>query len=177
MDINFAYNVERLLYYMTNENPEILSPIMSVLDDQFSNPDSDKPVGKLDLIILNRIKEIFSSASISDTETLSTIRSVFEESDILLCPHSAVGVAYAKSISQQVNEPIICVLTAHPIKFANTIVAAIGKYPYVIPEHIQLMPSLPKRFETLKKESVNWRFEWVEYLKQYIIQRNPPSEG
>ena len=66
----------------------------------------------------------FACFSIGEGQTLDTIRSVFECSDYLLCPHSAVGLRAAQEFrgaAEFGGEEIVVLATAHIGKFAEGI--------------------------------------------------------
>eukprot|EP01038_Epipyxis_sp_PR26KG_P006735 gene6735-9229_t len=169
MDIQFAYNLERMLYYICNENPDILNPIMRELERQFAFEKEAKGV-QLDSIIVNRIKETFLSCSIDDNRTMQTISEFYSKYKYLLCPHSAIGVCAGLNNFYELSRSIktVCVLTAHPVKFESCIVKAIGSYPESIPERIAEMQHQPTRFEPLVKTNNNWRSEWIRVIKDKI---------
>ena len=69
----------------------------------------------------------FLSKSISDEQTLKTIKNVFDEEHYLLDPHGAVAVAAADQLKVQLGEhPLICLATAHPAKFPETLERLLG---------------------------------------------------
>lgn len=74
------------------------------------------------------IQEGFVSASISDEETLSVIRSVYEsESHYLIDPHTAVAIAAVEALGNSLpaDAKIVCFATAHPAKFPEVIKRAL----------------------------------------------------
>ncbi|MDH3649642.1 MAG: threonine synthase [Saprospiraceae bacterium] len=67
-------------------------------------------------------KKGFTSISISDEQTIATIRAIFETEHYLLDPHGAIAVAAADLLEEQlVDHKLICLATAHPAKFPKTI--------------------------------------------------------
>ena len=69
----------------------------------------------------------FLSKSISDEQTLKTIKNVFDEEHYLLDPHGAVAVTAADQLKAQLGEhPLICLATAHPAKFPETLGRLLG---------------------------------------------------
>jgi threonine synthase len=69
----------------------------------------------------------FLSKSISDEQTLKTIKNVFDEEYYLLDPHGAVAVAAADQLKAQLGgHPMICLATAHPAKFPETLERLLG---------------------------------------------------
>jgi threonine synthase len=76
-------------------------------------------------------------AGVSDTDTLSTINSVFERTGYVLDPHTAVGVAALNSFkksAQKKPQHAVVLATAHPAKFAPTVKRATGCEPTLPPQ-------------------------------------------
>ena len=82
--------------------------------------------------LLRIIQQDFASKSVSEEETLETIRTFYEEHDYLLDPHTAVGVNAARQCSAA-GVPVVCLATAHPAKFGGAVTKAIGKPPELPP--------------------------------------------
>lgn len=180
MDIQFAYNLERMLYYVCNENPEVVRPIMEQAEAHFANMMSSADSApsaagvQLDGLIVSRMHEHFVSCSVSDAETLQTMKEMNDQHGILLCPHSAIGVNAAThrfvDMCQNNSVPSVCVLTAHPVKFESTVLEATQRSPE-LPESVQLMKTLPHKFKELKRkcgEDQSWRVQWITTLKNDI---------
>jgi len=89
-------------------------------------------------------RHIFS-VSVSDEETKKTIRSVYERYNIVLEPHGAVGWKglehYLEACCGPIDDPCVCLETAHPAKFPEEIIALLG----ITPEVPQSMKDLDKR--------------------------------
>lgn len=117
MDIQFAYNLERMLYYISNEDCSQVKEIMLSVDQQFSYVPGAKGV-KLKQHIIHNMQQIFSTISVNNEDTLATMKKFNEDHGFLLCPHSAISVfaAQTKFASLARDEPLVCVLTAHPAK-------------------------------------------------------------
>jgi threonine synthase len=123
MDIQAASNFERYLYYLLDENPTRTKEAMN----QFAE------TGSLDLASsCDQIKRDFIATSASEAEVLSTIQAFYKEYGYVLDPHTAVGV-HAALIHQQEGIPVICLSTAHPAKFGETVEKAIGIPPQMPP--------------------------------------------
>ena len=194
MDIQFAYNLERMLYFISNENPDIVRTYMAAVEQQYSYLPGAKGA-QLDSIILTRIQSIFTSYSVSDQDTLATINNIKLKYNILLCPHSATGVYAALNPFQELllkSNPSICVLTAHPAKFEETIYRATGQNP-IFPNAITELRNKPVKYSCLNKtqqvqeseqgqgdeskdkelrmeeqQQKEWRQEWIAQLKHDI---------
>jgi threonine synthase len=85
----------------------------------------------------NRIKEMISSFSFTNEETAYTIKNVYETSNILFDPHTAVAFAGLKTyLADNPHETGFILATAHPSKFAPKVEKIIDQ-KINIPEHIQ----------------------------------------
>ena len=71
----------------------------------------------------------FMVYTVSDENILETTRNHWEREDYLLDPHGAVAVAAARHFRSQLSGPVVCLATAHPAKFPDTIRHAIGDLP------------------------------------------------
>jgi threonine synthase len=169
MDIQFAYNVERMLFYMCSQDPLATASIMKQVDLQFSQTDNSQGA-RLDPLLVLRMQELFTSCSVTDEETLRTIQTFQRESNFSLCPHSAIGVHAAQTIfrSLTASTPTFCVLTANPAKFEGTFEAATGSKP-VMSGAVKKLSEMPTRFKKLVKSDGNWRQEWISALKGDIL--------
>lgn len=127
MDIQIASNFERYLYYLRDGNSALVKEDMECF----------ARTGELDLSSLKeKVATTFTSRSVSEEETIETIRSFYKEHDYLLDPHTAVGVKAAQTCGG--DRPIVCLATAHPAKFGDAIVKAIGKDPKLPPALAEL---------------------------------------
>jgi threonine synthase len=94
---------------------------------------------------LKEMRRRIFSVSISDEETKKTIRRVYEQYNILLEPHGAVGWKglehYLEACCGPIAEPCVCLETAHPAKFPDEIIELLG----ITPEVPSSMKDLDKR--------------------------------
>jgi len=137
MDIQVASNFERYLYYLAGENAETLKQWMATF----------KKTGKL---VTGVADARCMAAGRGDTAmTLATIREYWEKHQVLLDPHTAVGVAVAQQFVSAAA-PMICLATAHPAKFGAAIEQATGKdlahHPILdalndLPTRVQVVPA------------------------------------
>ena len=75
----------------------------------------------------------FSSGASTHADRLAIIASVKERYGYLVDPHTADGIKVARQVQKEedIKTPIICLETALPVKFSETIVEAIGTEPAV----------------------------------------------
>ncbi len=120
MDIQVASNFERYLFYLYDSNP-------GKVRDAFREFAS---TGRMTFLPEEqaRVHEEFLSQTISNEETIATIRSFHAATGYVLDPHTAVGVRAAQNLTPG-DAPVICLATAHPAKFPDAVRQAIGADP------------------------------------------------
>jgi threonine synthase len=102
----------------------------------------------------------FDSGRSTHADRLKTIQDVFASYGMMIDTHTADGVKVAKEhLNPQV--PMIVLETALPIKFAATIVEALGRQPERPPQ-FEGIEALPKRVQVMKAD--------VALVKAYIQQ-------
>jgi threonine synthase len=154
MDIQIASNFERYLYYLHQEDGGRVKAEM----EQFA------ATGRMDLSqFKEQVSRDFASRSVSEEETIATIRQVHQEHDYLLDPHTAVGVRAAMELKQE--RPVICLATAHPAKFGQAVQNAIGKEPD-LPPALARLSQLESRCEIMDADAALIR----EHLRSNALQ-------
>jgi threonine synthase len=118
MDIQIASNFERLLFEVLNRSSKKLVQLMELLENE-NGFFLTEEVGQ-------KLNKDFSSGSASDKDTLATINKYYRKKNILLCPHSAIGVKVAEE-NRNSEEVMVSLATAHPGKFKETVEKAIGE--------------------------------------------------
>jgi threonine synthase len=102
----------------------------------------------------------FDSGRSTHADRLKTIQQVFATYGVMIDTHTADGVKVAQEhLNPQV--PMIVLETALPIKFAATIVEALGRQPERPPQ-FEGIEALPKRVQVMKAD--------VALVKAYIQQ-------
>jgi len=101
---------------------------------------------------LAKARELFSSYRLSDEETISVIREVFETTEYLLDPHTAIGVQAARKTRQSNAVPMICLATAHPAKFPEAVQKAGQSEDPKLPHHMQDLFSREERYQVIEKD-------------------------
>ncbi len=154
MDIQVASNFERYLYYLRNEDPA------QVVKDM----DTFSATGGLDLSSLHDfIAKDFVSRSVSEEETLETIRDFHDRHDYLMDPHTAVGVHAAQSFVDP-ERPMICLATAHPAKFGEAVKKAIGREPE-LPPALAGLEDKESRCDTLDADTEQIK----AYMREHVL--------
>ena len=143
MDIQVSSNFERLLFEMNNRDGAVTAAQLGRFRDRGSlvvEPDQYE----------QWIAPTFRAGSASDHDTLSTMRSVFENSGMLLDPHTAVGVKVARDYAEE-GIPMLTMATAHPAKFPDAVERATGERP-ALPPHLANLFDLPEHTTALPND-------------------------
>ena len=141
MDIMVSSNFERLLFDVYDNDG---AAIKQLIEDFKSGcmTLSDKAFA--------RVQEIFSSYKLDDDETVEVIRSVFESTEYLLDPHTAIGLQAARKKRTSVNTPMVCLATAHPAKFPEAIKKAGQVDDLTLPHHMTDLFERKEEYTVLK---------------------------
>ncbi len=119
MDILISSNLERLIYYLSEENTEIVSGLMKDL----------RLEGKYEIneLMKNNLKDFYSGFS-TDSETLNTIKEIYESHGYVMDTHTAVAYSVYKKCLEQVQhkEKAMIISTASPFKFTRNVCEAVG---------------------------------------------------
>lgn len=76
------------------------------------------------------LRESVRGFSVSDDETIGSIRRTFEETGYVCDPHTAVGLEAVRRLeSEHLAGPFVVMSTAHPAKFPETVERATGVRP------------------------------------------------
>ncbi|RNC68610.1 MAG: threonine synthase [Desulfuromonadales bacterium] len=139
MDIQLASNFERYVYYLFGEDPARVREAFASLPQK----------GRIDFSAaeMARVREEFISRSVNEEETIVTIADFHRETGYILDPHTAVGVKAARELVTE-GTPAICLATAHPAKFADAVVRAVGFEP-PRPASLEGIEKLPSRCQVL----------------------------
>ena len=140
MDIQLASNFERLIYYVNNSDSKKTAEIMKQIKQNSYQIEKNN---------LNIIQKDFLSESCNEQETLDIIKKNYEENNIILDPHTAVGVGAVKKLS--FNDCLV-LSTAHPCKFPDAISNAINKHEK-LPKELQHVLDKDENFQVLKNNT------------------------
>ena len=156
MDIQISSNFERFLFELFGRDGTVVSK--SVADFR----DTGKlPVPKN---LWHVARKKFDGFRLDDMETKAVIGDVHASSGYLLDPHSAIGVAAARSKAIDPATPIVSLATAHPAKFPDAVEDASGLRPklpqgiadlYDRPERMTVLPNNLAQVEAFLRDHVN----------------------
>ena len=140
MDIQLASNFERLIYYVNNSDSVKTAEIMKKVKQNSYQIEKNN---------LDIIQKDFLSECCNEQETLDIIKKNHVENNIILDPHTAVGVGAAKKLS--FNDCVV-LSTAHPCKFPDATNNAINKHEK-LPKQLQHVLDKDENFQVLKNNT------------------------
>ena len=118
MDILVSSNLERLLYFASDGDCELVSSLMADLAEKgvYTVPDR----------VMDEIRGTFSCGRATDGETRATILDTWRELDVLIDPHTAVAKHVLDRVPADGTERV-CLSTASPYKFCADVLSALGE--------------------------------------------------
>ena len=154
MDIQLPSNLERFIYDLYRKNNKLVK-------EQLKKLYKNKKI----FIKKNKVKQIqnhFISHRVNQKNTRLMMKEFFFKKDIILDPHTAVGVV-AERAKEIKNKPVIYISTAHPAKFPEIIAKVIKKKVF-----------LPKQYKSLEKLKENYKIINLNYkkVKDYLIKKS-----
>jgi threonine synthase len=144
MDIMVSSNFERLLFDLYGRDGAAIKQLMEDFKGGTAMTLSEEA--------LSGARELFSSYRLGDEETIDVIRDVFENTEYLLDPHTAIGVQAARKTRRRQDIPMICLATAHPAKFPEAVRKAGQDEDPALPHHMSDLFDREERFEVLEKD-------------------------
>ncbi len=147
MDIQLASNFERLIYYTNNLDTSKTLEIMKKIKRNSYQIEKNN---------LQIIQNDFLSESCNKQETLEIIKKNYDKNNIILDPHTAVGVGVVNKLS--LNDCVV-LSTAHPCKFPDATISALNKFEK-LPKTLEHVINKEENFQLLKNN--------VEEVKSFI---------
>jgi len=142
MDIQISSNFERLLFDLYERDARAVATLMRRFRDTGSM--------EIEPARWKRSLKLFSGFRCDDEATRAAIADVYRQTDMLLDPHSAIGVAAGRAAREDIAGPMVMLATAHPAKFADAVEQATGVRPPLPPrladlldreEHYRILPN------------------------------------
>jgi threonine synthase len=145
MDISKSSNFERYAYDLVGRDPLRLKSLWTELDANgvfaLAGPE-----------IFRRVADTgFVSGSGTHADRVATIRRVWKDYGVMIDPHTADGIKVGLEHREK-GVALVCMETALPAKFAETIREALGREP-VRPAGFENLEKLPQRFEVMDADA------------------------
>ena len=145
MDISKSSNFERYAYDLVGRDAKALKGLWEKLERE----------SLLDLsgtVCFRQVAETgFVSGSSTHADRLATIRSVWKDHGVMIDPHTADGIKVGLE-KREKGVPLVCMETAQPAKFAETIREALGREP-ARPAGFENLENLPQRVEVMDADA------------------------
>ncbi len=154
MDIQIASNFERYLFHLFGENPERVKGAFAELKEQGRISCSAEE--------MVTVQNDFCSASVNQEATLEEIRDFYAETGYLLDPHTAVGVRGARQLLPE-DTARVCLATAHPAKFSETVERALG-FPAPVPDSVRELYGKATRCDVMDADIEKVRAFFVSHV-------------
>ena len=143
MDIVISSNFERLLFDCYDRDGAAINDLMN----RFQTED----VALTDSAFAN-VRSLFDSYKVDDEQTVNTIADVYQTTEYLLDPHSAIGVEAARQVRRRDDIPMITLATAHPAKFPEPVMKAGYPHEPELPHHMASLFKDEERYTVLEND-------------------------
>lgn len=121
MDILVSSNLERMLYYLSDGDVELVSQFMGEL--------ASEGAYTLPAEMLSKIQEVFACGWASEDEVSHAIKTCWDENGYLIDPHTACGYhVLGKTPPAPGTKARILLSTANPYKFPRAVACALGLF-------------------------------------------------
>jgi len=156
MDISKASNFERFVFDLLGRDAAAVRALWRKIDAEGEFDLSGTP-------LFAKLKDYgFVSGTSTHQDRLATIRRVYKEYGVMIDTHTADGLKVGLE-HRQAGEPLVCLETALPVKFAETIREALGRTPDY-PSGCENLESLQQRFELMDADAAA--------VKAYIVRNS-----
>jgi threonine synthase len=152
MDISKASNFERYVFELVGREPARVRELWRRLEAEGEFDLSRSPYWP-------RVAESgLASGKSAHADRIATIRAVYEKYGVMIDPHTADGVKVGLE-HREPTVPLVCLETAAPAKFAETLRAALGREPER-PAELRELERLPQRVTVVGPDA--------DVVKRYI---------
>ncbi|GMI50617.1 hypothetical protein ScalyP_jg7744, partial [Parmales sp. scaly parma] len=148
INIQVPYNMERLLFYLTNSNSNLIASwyeSMSAANQKLTIPPE----------WLAKLQLEFKSARINDEAMCQAMKRTHEKYKYYCDPHTSVAIAGAEELGYFANDnnnnnPVAIMATASPVKFQESVTIALGPEAW---EEYKSSPAYPANAKGLELKS------------------------
>ena len=167
MDILVSSNLERMLFYVSGGDTELVRRCMKELEVQgcYRFPEA----------LMEKLRESFAAGCCTEAETKETIGRIWRERGYLCDTHTAVAFRVAEELRREA--PMVVLSTASPYKFPAAVLEALGE---AVPgdafrqmEKLEALSGIPapKGLRELRGRPVRFRDEiGPEELTAYVTE-------
>ena len=143
MDIMVSSNFERLLFDLFGRDGKALSEQMNTWKTAS---------GSIEEYRWQAARALFDSYSVNDERTCEVIKEVFDETEYLLDPHTAIGVEAARQCRRNNAIPMVTLATAHPVKFPEAIEKSGVDISPELPHHLSDLFDRKEKYDVIENK-------------------------
>lgn len=155
MDISKASNFERFIFDLTGRDANRVREL-------WKSVDRGRSFDLFGSTAWTQTEDFgFISGSSHHAARISTIRETYQKYNVLIDTHTADGLKVGMELRDP-DVPLVCLETAQPVKFAESIQEAVGFKPEY-PAGYADLENLPQRFERMTAD--------VGLVKQFIVDQ------
>ena len=151
MDIQISSNFERQMFYSLGNSSDNINNIFNFFKNNNEYQFDNKAI--------EDFQNIYMVSSITDEETLNTIKQVYDKFNYISDPHTATGLKVL--LDKTSDETWVSLVCAHPAKFSDAVKKAINL-------EINIPEDLSKLFD--KKEKMTILSNNTNEVKDYILE-------
>lgn len=143
MDIMVSSNFERLMFDLYGRDGKALAAQMNTWK-------TDE--GAIEDYRWRAARQLFDSWALNDEETCQLIKDVYEQTEYLIDPHTAIGVGAARECRRDGSIPMITLATAHPVKFPEAVEKSGLDITPELPHHMSDLYEREERFDVIAND-------------------------
>jgi threonine synthase len=154
MDIMVSSNFERLLFDLFGRDGHAISGLMQEWKEK---------AGSIEESRWKAARKLFDSWAVDDTRTCEVIKEVFDATEYLLDPHTAIGVEAARKTRRDTAIPMVTLATAHPVKFPEAVEKSGAGVSPELPVHMADLFAREERYEVIAND--------LKKVQSYVAER------
>jgi threonine synthase len=156
MDISKASNFERFIFDLVGRDASKVKELWRSVDKGASFDLADTPLWE-------SVKDFgIVSGTSNHASRIATIRRVYQDYGMVVDTHTADGIKVGLE-KRESGVPLICLETALPVKFSESIIEAIGKEPDR-PSGFENLEGLPQRYVVMDSDT--------DAVKSFIVEQS-----
>lgn len=153
MDIMVSSNFERLLFDLYGRDGKTLANLMVKWKTESGSIEEER---------WNSARSLFDSCAVDDDRTCAVIKEVFEATEYLLDPHTAIGVDAARKTRRDQAIPMVTLGTAHPVKFPEAVEKSGVDVSPALPIHMADLFDREERYDVLDND--------ISKIQEYVVE-------
>jgi len=153
MDIMVSSNFERLMFDLYGRDGKALAKQMDAWKTASGSIEEHR---------WQSARQLFDSFSLNDQETCEMIKSVFDKTEYLIDPHTAIGVGAARQCRRDKTIPMVTLATAHPVKFPEAVEKSGVDIIPELPHHLADLYEREEKYSVLPND--------LQSVHDFVIQ-------